>query len=327
MGDVAEKAGVSVKTVSRVINQEPGVADGTSARVLEAIAALGFHRNDLARSLRHGRSSSTLGLIIEDVSNPFYSAITEAIESVARERGYLLITGSCREDPELERELVTALLRRRVDAMLIVPAGRDHTYLLPELGAGTPAVFVDRPPSGIDADCVLNDDRTGARTGTEHLIAHGHTRIACLSDTEEVYTARERRAGYRDALAAAGITPDPELLPHGQGSVQAAAEQAKHLLSLPADRRPSAFFCANNRNTIGTLHALRDRSDGAALVGFDDFELADLLSLTVVRPHPSRLGKEAAALTFARLDGDQRAAQRVVVPTELVPRGSGELTS
>ena len=325
MGDVAEKAGVSVKTVSRVINQEPGVAAGTSARVAEAIAALGFHRNDLARSLRHGRSSATLGLIIEDVANPFYSAIAEAVENVARERGYLLITGSCQEDPKLERELITALLRRRVDAMLIVPAGRDHTYLRPELGAGTPAVFLDRPPFGIDADCVLNDDRAGARTGTAHLIAHGHTRIACLSDTEDVYTARERRAGYRDALAQAGIVPDPELVPHGQGSVGAAEGQARHLLALAADRRPSAFFCANNRNTIGALRALRDRGQDAALVGFDDFELADLLSLTVVRSHPSRLGKEAATLTFARLDGDQQPAQRVVVPTELVPRGSGEL--
>lgn len=326
MGDVARKAGVSVKTVSRVINQEPGVAPGTSARVAEAIAALGFHRNDLARSLRRGLSSSTLGLIIEDVANPFYSAIAEAVENVARERGYLLITGSCQEAPELERDLVTALLRRRVDAMLIVPAGRDHTYLLPELGAGTPALFIDRPPSGIDVDCVLNDDRAGARTGTAHLIANGHTRIACLSDTEEVYTARERRAGYHDALVDAGITPDPELVPHGQGSVSAAEEQARHLLSLPADRRPSAFFCANNRNTIGALRALRDRNLAAALVGFDDFELADLLSLTVVRSDPSRLGKEAATLAFARLDGDQRPAQRVVVPTELVVRGSGELT-
>src|SRR2546423_7218356 len=176
MRDVAEEAGVSLKTVSRVITAEPGVADGTSSRVVAAIAALGFQRNDLARSLRHGRSSATLGLIIEDVTNPFYSAVAEAVEKVARARGYLLITGSCEEDPARERELVTTLLRRRVDAMVIVPAGSDHRYLLPELAAGTPAVFLDRPPSGVAADCVLTDDHDGARTGVEHLVAHGHTR-------------------------------------------------------------------------------------------------------------------------------------------------------
>src|SRR3954454_6803770 len=192
MRHVAERAGVSLKTVSRVINEEAGVAPETSARVTEAIAALGFHRNDLARSLRHGRSSATLGLIIEDVTNPFYSAVAEAVEKAARERGYLLITGSCEEDAELERELVTALLRRRVDGILIVPAGRDHSYLVRELGNGTPAVFLDRPPAGLVADCVLSDDRDGARAGVEHLIAQGHTRIACLSDTEDLYTARER---------------------------------------------------------------------------------------------------------------------------------------
>jgi LacI family transcriptional regulator len=325
MRDVAERAGVSLKTVSRVVNDEPGVAFGTAARVAEAIAALGFHRNDLARSLRQGRSSSTLGLIIEDVANPFYSAIAEAVEKVARDRGYMVITGSCEEDPELERELASALLRRRVDAMLIVPTSRDHSYLVGLLGMGTPAVFLDRPPIGIVADCVLVDDRAGARTAVEHLIAHGHERIACLSDTEEVYTARERRAGYREALEAAGIPRMPELEPHGQGETAAAEACARELLALPEQRRPTAFFSANNRNTIGALHALRDGGRAIALVGFDDFELADLLAVSVVRSHPSRLGEEAAQLAFARLDGQDESARRIVLPTELLPRGSGEI--
>jgi LacI family transcriptional regulator len=329
MRDVAENAGVSVKTVSRVINHEPGVADETSARVAAAIATLGFQRNDLARSLRHGRSSATLGLIIEDVSNPFYSAVAEAVEKVARARGYLLITGSCEEDPELERELVTTLLRRRVDAMVIVPAGRDHSYLLPALDAGTPAVFLDRPPSGLAADCVLTDDREGARAGVEHLIAHGHMRIACLSDDEHLYTARERRAGYREAHRRAGIATDPELAPPGQSDAAAAEACARRLLCFPGDRRPTALFCANNRNTIGALRALRDYAGRVGLVGFDDFELADLLAtpVSVVRSHPSRLGEVAAALAFARLDGDDRPAQRVIVSTELVARGSGEIAA
>src|SRR5919106_2155738 len=144
MRDVASRAGVSLKTVSRVINDEPGVAVATAARVGDAIDELGFQRNDLARSLRQGVTSSTLGLVIEDVANPFYSAIAQAVEAAARARGYLLITASCEEDPERERELVHALLRRRVDALLLVPASPDHEYLA--RAGGTPVVFLDRPP-------------------------------------------------------------------------------------------------------------------------------------------------------------------------------------
>ena len=325
MRDVAGRAGVSLKTVSRVINHERGVAEATSGRVAEAIAELGFQRNDLARNLRQGRSSSTLGLIIEDVTNPFYSAIAEAVERFARERGYLLITGSCAEDPDRERELATTLLRRRVDAILIVPAGDDHSYLELDLVAGTPVVFLDRPPSGIDADCVLNDDLDGARTGVEHLIANGHTRIACISDVEEVYTARERRSGYHQALERAEISADPDLAPHGQSAAAGAEACARRLLSLPAGRRPTALFCANNRITIGAIRALRGRRRKTALVGFDDFELADLLGVTVVRSDPSGLGRQAAALAFARLGGDDGPPRRIVVPTQLVARGSGEV--
>src|SRR5690349_2630169 len=172
MRDVAELAGVSLKTVSRVINDEPGVAAATAERVSAAIAELGFQRNDLARSLRQGVTSSTLGLLIGDVANPFYSAIAQAVEAAARERGYMLITASCEEDPARERELVGALLRRRVDALLLVPAGPEHAYL----GDGTPVVFLDRPPAGLEADCVLLDNLGGARIAVEHLLAHGHER-------------------------------------------------------------------------------------------------------------------------------------------------------
>src|ERR671916_317411 len=173
--DVAERAGVSLKTVSRVINAESGVTPATAGRVTDAIAELGFERNDLARSLRHGRSSHTLGLVIEDVSNPFYSAVAQAVEAAARDRGFLLITASAREDAVRERELVAALERRRVDSLLLIPAGPDHRYM-----DGVRAVFLDRPPRGIEADTVLLDNVGGARAAVEHLIAHGHTRIACV---------------------------------------------------------------------------------------------------------------------------------------------------
>src|SRR5919112_5958264 len=187
MRDVAHTAGVSLKTVSRVINAETGVAPATAARVAAAIDTLGFERNDLARSLRQGGSSATLGLVIEDVANPFYANVAQAVEAAARDRGFLLITASAREDAERERELAAALLRRRVDALLIVPAGPDHRYL-----STARAVFLDRPPEGIDADTVLLDNVGGARSAVEHLIAQGHTRIACVADDDHLYTVRQR---------------------------------------------------------------------------------------------------------------------------------------
>ena len=237
MRDVAHLAGVSLKTVSRVINDEAGVATDTAARVTDAIAALGFQRNDLARSLRHGRSSATVGLIIEDVANPFYSAVAQAVETAARERGLMLIIASCEEDPEREREMVTALLRRRVDALLVVPAGREHRWLQ-DAAAGTPVVFVDRPPQDIDADTVLLDDVGGARQAVEHLIAHGHRRIAYVSDAGALWTQSERLAGYKQAHEAAGIPIDEALVRLGTHR----ADEAEAVVHGPprAARRTSA---------------------------------------------------------------------------------------
>src|SRR4051794_580867 len=312
MRDVAHTAGVSLKTVSRVINAEAGVAPATAARVVEAIDALGFERNDLARTLRQGGSSATLGLVIEDVSNPFYAAVAQAIEAAARDRGFLLITASAREDAERERELAGALLRRRVDALLIVPAGPDHRYL-----STARTVFLDRPPGGIQADTVLLDNLGGARSAVEHLIAQGHTRIACIADEADLYTAHERLAGYRDALHAADLEEDPSLVITGNRDVRAAQAAVEHLLRLPDRRRPTAIFSANNRNTVGALHALAERPREVALVGFDDFELADLLGTSVVRADPWRLGEGAATLAFAPLDGDDGPPRAVTVPPEL----------
>jgi LacI family transcriptional regulator len=324
MRDVARTAGVSLKTVSRVINGEAAVAPATAARVSDAIAELGFERNDLARSLRHGHSSGTLGLVIEDVGNPFYSVVAQAVEDAARLRGLLLITASAREDPEREYELVTALLRRRVDALLVVPIGSDHRYLLRN-GDHVNAVFLDRPPGAIEADTVLADNLAGARRATEHLLSGGHTRIAFLADDRDLYTARERLAGHREALAAAGVGEDPALVRTGNSDAAAAEASVKSLLSLPASSRPTAILAANNRNTVGAVRALAGHAGhGIALVGFDDFELADVLGITVMRSDPGLMGERAAELAFARLDGDERPPQRVTIPTELVIRGSGE---
>src|SRR4051794_2770683 len=329
MRHVAELAGVSLKTGSRGVNCEPGVATATALRVSEAVDRLGFQRNDLARSLRQGGASATLGLVIEDVANPFYSAIAQAVVAAARARAYMVITGSCEEDPDRERDLVLALLRRRVDALLLVPTARmrDHAWLARELGAGTPVVFLDRPPQRLDADTVVLDNRGGARMAVEHLLAQGHRRIAYVADPGELFTAAERLAGYRAAMAAADVRVSDELLRLGSHDAGQAEGAVRELLALPPGRRPTAIFTGNNRHTVGALRALRGLEREIALVGFDDFELAELLAVptTVVRHDSERMGAEAAALAFGRLDGDGSPPHRVVVATQLVARGSGEV--
>jgi LacI family transcriptional regulator len=324
MVDVARLAGVSLKTVSRAVNREPGVSPATIEKVLAAAAELSYERNDLAAHLRQGDRSDTLGLVIEDVANPFYSVIAKGVEDSARERRSLLITASAGEDPGRERELVTALLRRRVDAVLIVPAGSDHRYL-ESFGFAGRTVFLDRPPKRTRADTVLIDNAAGARLAVEHLLAAGHERIAFVGDDGRLYTARERVGGYRRALTAAGLVEDPELVSVGNATSEAAAAAVAQLLSLPPARRPTAILPGNNRCTMGALHALGPRRARVALVGFDDFELADLLGISVIRTDPYRIGRLGAELAFARMDGDARRPQRIVVPVQLVQRGSGEI--
>jgi LacI family transcriptional regulator len=326
MVDVARVAGVSLKTVSRAINGEPGVSRPTLQKVRAAAAQLRYERNDLAASLRAGDRSNTLGLVIEDVANPFYAAIAKAVEDSVRARQYLLITASAGEDPEREREIVSALLRRRVDAILIVPAGSDHRYLEAN-GLARRAVFLDRPPARVNADAVLVANAHGARLAVEHLLAAGHRRIAFIGDDRRLSTARERLAGYRAALEAAGLPTDPELVSMGNSTSRAALNAITRALALPGRRRPTAVFTGNNRCTIGALLGLRARRDQVALVGFDDFELAELLEVTVIRTDPYRIGTIAAELALSRIDGDQSDPRRVVLDVELVARGSGELVA
>jgi LacI family transcriptional regulator len=323
MKDVAEAAGVCLKTVSRVVNGESGVGVDTARRVTDSIIRLGFRRNDLARSLRG--SSAMLGLVIEDLANPFYSSIARAVEDVARRRGYVVITASSEESAERERELVATLLSRQVEGLLLVPAAHDHGYLLPELAMGTPVVFLDRPPAGLEADAVLLDDAGGARAGVEHMLSQGHRRVGVVGDPPGVYTIAERVRGYRNALEAWGIEFDEALLRLDAHDVAKAEASTRELLELPDP--PTALFTTNNRASVGALRALGAAGAGVALVGFDDFELADMLAVpvTVVRHEPADMGDRAAELLFARLTGDERPPQRIVLDTELVVRGSGEV--
>jgi LacI family transcriptional regulator len=327
MTDVAAAAGVSLKTVSRVVNAEPGVTPETAARVREAIEQLGFRRNYVAGALRRGQRFRMLGLVIEDVGNPFYSAIARGVEEATRERGQLLITGSSDEDPVRERELALLFCERRVDGLLIVPAGDDHRYLVPDLRVGMHVVFIDRPPGNIEADAVLLDNAGGARAAAEYLLRRGHRRIAMVVDETAIFTQRERWRGFCDALAAAGQTIDDTLVRFGVHDVATAEHVTGELLSFPSP--PTAIFAANNRISIGVLRALAAHGADVEVVGFDDLELAELLArpLTTVSYDPADLGRKAAGLLVSRLEGDERPPQRVILPTALVIRGAQEVAA
>ncbi|GAB2862209.1 LacI family DNA-binding transcriptional regulator [Actinoallomurus bryophytorum] len=326
MRDVARRAGVSLKTVSRVVNGEDGVRPDTTEKVNAAISALGFRRNDIARALRGGKRTRSLGLVIKDVANPFYSLIARGVEEVARTNDLLVISGCSDEDPARERHLIRSLCERRVDGLLVVPSGNDHRYLIPEINMGTPAVFIDRPPEdALQADVVLIDNAGGARAAVTHLIEHGHRRIACLVDLPGIFTARERRRGYDEALREHDVPVDESLIRVGQHDVAGAESAMAELLALGDP--PTAVFTGNNRLTVGALRAIQAAGAGTALVGFDDLELADMLAtpVTVVAHYPAEMGRRAAGLLCRRMAGEELPPQRVVLPTHLIVRGSGEL--
>jgi LacI family transcriptional regulator len=324
MEDVAAYAGVALKTVSRVVNGEPGVTPGTAERVRAAIDQLGFRRNDSARILRKGQTAS-IGLIMEDIGDPFYSALSRAVEDVAREHGHLLFTGSSDEVPARERELALAFCARRVDGLIVVPASDDHTYLLPEMAAGIATVFVDRPARLIEADTVLSDNVGGARQGVVHLIGRGHRRIGFIGDSPGIYTSMLRHRGYREAMSQAGLRVDDSWVAMSPPTPANVGLALRRMLTGSAP--VTALFCGNNRTSVAALRQLRALGASPALVGFDDFELADMLSpgVTVVAQDVARLGRGAAELLFRRLAGDHGPAERTEIATRLIPRGSGEL--
>jgi LacI family transcriptional regulator len=328
MREVAALADVSLKTVSRVVNGEHTVDATLAERVREAIGMLGYRRDDAASALRRAdRVSSSIGLVFEDVANPFLSYVHRAIEDVARARGVLTFAGSADEQPELERELALAFCARRVDGLIIVPAGTDHGYLARERDAGMALVFVDRPPAFLDADSVLSDNAEATADAVLRMAERGHRRIAFLCDRAELYTAQTRLRGYRDALAALDIAEDPALVRSNLANPASTDAAVRELFAL-ADP-PTALFTGQNLITTATLHTLRglELRHQIAITGFDDFELADLLdpAVTVVAQDVAELGRTAAELLFARIDGDTSPSRRVIVPTRLIERGSGEI--
>jgi LacI family transcriptional regulator len=328
MREVAAVAGVSLSTVSRVVNGGEGVRGDLALRVREAVELLGYRHNLTASTLRRAdRQSASIGLIFEDVSNPFFGAVHRGVEDAARERGVLTLVGSSDEVPERERELAEAFSSRGVDGLIVASAVDDSSYLQRERAAGVALAFVDRPPNFLDADAVVSDHAGGARTAVSHLIAAGHRRIGFLGDRPEVFTAAERLRGYRETLAQHGLAEDLDLVRHPRFRGVDAYQTTCELLS--GSNPPTALFASQNLVSVGAVravHALGLQHE-LAMVSFDDILLADALDpgLTVVAQDPMTLGRTAAELVFSRLDGYDGPSRHVVVPTQLIERGSGEL--
>lgn len=320
MADVAKQARVSIKTVSRVVNEEAGVRPETSRRVRAIIDELGFHRHEGARMLRKGRSTS-IGLIVEDLGNPFYSQLAAGIEREARLRQHMLITTSAEGSSVRESALVDALVSRRVEGLIVVPASSEPSESMRRAALDVPLVCVDRPLPGLSADTVLSDNDGGTRSAVEHLAAHRHDRIGFIGDDAAIWTAQRRRTAFVQAHESLGL-PGPAITAMGPYSDD---EVAKTLRQWGTGRSPvTALVTGNNRVTLAVLRAMRTLGLEFALVGYDDFELADFLEppVTVIHQDPGALGQHAVQQVFARLDGDATPPRTIVVPTRLIVRGS-----
>lgn len=331
MKNVATLAGVSFKTVSRVVNGEPGVSRMLEERVTAAIAELGYQPDHGARTLRAtARQSATVGFVHADIANPFMAAVHRAFEAVAATHGSLILSGTSLENPDRHDELIEAFTGRRVDGLAIVPVGEANEDASPalerEARRGTPIVFIDREPP-LAADVVMSDHRGGAEQATRHLIAHGHRRIAFLGSREHVHSVIERRAGFESTMAAAGAAPAAIL-----NNLHTPADSARAVRSL-MDRgdpdRPTAIFTAQNGLTLGAVRALHELGlqQQTALVGFDDLDAADLVEpgVTTVPQDADEVGRLAGQLLFGRLLEGGTDPRREIVPVTLVARGSGEI--
>ena len=320
MRDVAQRAGVSAKTVSRVVNDDRYVSADVRMRVEQAIEDLQYVPNMLAVTFRTGRDAA-IGVAVPGVADPFFAGIIGAVEREASRRGVAVIVTSVGWEPGHERQSIEAVLHRRVAGMIICPVGPDMSFLKP-WQARAPLVFVDRMPGKLTADAVVQDDVGGGNEATAHLISHGHRRIAFLGD--DVVTGFLRLEGCRKAHAEAGIPHDDGLVHLGEVDDATVTAALTRILADPDP--PTAVFSSNARCTISVVSALQalGRND-VAVIGFGDFPTAAALepAITVIHQDAEEMGRFAVERLFDRLDQpDRKLRRRTVLPVSLVTRTS-----
>jgi LacI family transcriptional regulator len=325
--DVAAASGVSIKTVSRVVNDAENVSPEVRERVQKAIEELHYVPNTLARSLKAGRGD-TIGVVIDTISDPFFASLTSAVEERALAEGLGTVFGSTGFDPARERAQIERMAMQRVRAVILAPTQGPHDYLR-RFETSFPVVMIDRKVALEGYDTVRVDDVGLARRAVAHLADHGHRKIAFVGSDERFVTTRDRLAGYRQALADVGIEPRESWIRPGPTRDVDGAAVTVELLELSDP--PTAIFAANPRAAIGVAHALHtgDRAD-VAFLSFGDFPLARTLrpGVTVVDQNPTAIGSTAMDRVMVRLGGESqtdREAADILVEAELIQRGSGEL--
>lgn len=326
--DVARQAGVSVATVSHVLNETRFVRDDTKQRVLQAVGELGYVSNPVAQTLRTGRSR-TVGLVMSAVMNPYFNDVVTSIEQAAVASGYSLLLADHRDEHELEYRSVLNLCGRKVDGLLLQPSGRPERSLDFIRTQNVPTVFVDRfpPEYGVGPFDFVGTENVDATIAiVRHLLDHGHRRIGMVCGQAGSSTTTERIAGYTTALASAGITLDPDLIEPGESN-EVLAERATYTL-LDRPDPPTALFSANNRMTIGVMRGLHNRGivppEGMALGVFDDFPWADLFSpqLTCASQQTDAIGATSVALLLGRIADPGRPRQDIRFPGHFQRRSS-----
>ena len=323
--DVATHADVSAMTVSRVLNSPAQVAVPTRERVEQAIEALGYVPNTLARGLRG--STQTLALIIPDVSNPFFTNIVRGAEEVAWENGYTLFLGNTHGSTEVEGRYLRKFRGHGIDGLLIAPSGHETGIPLASIRKrNIPFVLLDARVEGVGADIVLGDSEDGARLLTEHLLALGHRRVALVGGPADKSTAQERERGYRQALKAHGLEPDPSYIRTTDFSRAAGFGVTRDLLALP--QPPDALFAANNLLAVGAAEAVREAGlripQDVALACFEDLEFASALDpfLTVLAQPAREFGQLGMRFLLERIAEPSLAARERVLPPSLIVRRS-----
>jgi DNA-binding LacI/PurR family transcriptional regulator len=323
MREVAERAGVSITTVSHVVNQTRFVSEELVTRVRNAIEELSYQPDQRARSLRVGKSE-TIAMMVTDIVNPFFPAVVRGSEDCAREHGYSLILCNTDEDPSQEEVYVSLMMERRVDGFLIAPSMRPEMTLKPLIDQRVPLVMIDRRCS-LPVDQVYSDNETGAYAATKHLIDLGHTRIGAIVELEGIPSFDDRVKGWRRALEEAGITLHPEWLRQAGLEVAGATAAAARLLGESA---VTAIFATNNLMTLGALEflklaGLRCPRD-VSLVGFDDPKWAATVNpaITSVAQVPYEMGYKGADLLIKRIEGDKSPLAHICLPCDLRVRES-----
>ena len=321
--DVAKAAGVGPMTVSRTINGHPYVAEETAKRVRAAIRRLDYRPNQAARMLT-GQLSRSIGLIVPDLADPFYSVVSHAVQETARENGYLVWLAASNDDLSIEAAQVEQMTHHPVDGILLVPVDSRDRYLKAVASGTTPVVTIDRHIEVATTDSVEVENRAGARMAVEHLIGHGCRRIVSVATNSHLRTIKERIAGYEECLREARL-PRAKLL-----QLSSLAEAKTTLSALfNSGNRPDALFTTNNASTIWVIETFHEMNIEAgkdvALIGFDDVDFYTLIRppITSIRQPAAELGRMSARLLLQRIKGDSALSSvRTVLPVSLVIRES-----